>query len=537
MAEPKEKGIHLDDILQRFGLFGRYQTKMTLLVGFAFFTNGMHCINYIFVAEQTPYRCKIDACESQTQRFEAPWYNFTAPADYRNCYRYGSTQNDSECSEYGFDAEVIQPCTDWVYKDEHSFVSEFRLACQEWKRTFVGTIHSVGLMLGLFFQGQLSDKIGRKATIIIAGLAAALFGIAKSFANGYLMYLFLELMEATFGDNCSPAFIMSVELVHNDRRLEQQIFFSIIFAMGGVTIATAAYLLPYWRNFVLAIYLPSLLYLLYFFVMDESVRWLLSKGKKKKATQILLKMAKNNGLDLNGQDLNNIQCEQLETKSSPLRDTFRSKIVVKRFSICLIWWITCTFVSFGMVVNVVSLAGDKYINMGLMSLSDIPASFAMVYTLRRFQRKKPLFTSFMSAGVLCLIQPFVPKKYVWLSTGLYFLGRFVTTFTFATVYMYTSELFPTYTRNSMHALCSAIGRVGSILAPMTPLLTQYMESLPTLLIGGISIVAGLTTLLVPDLADEPLPDNVRQAENLGNNHLPLNSVENDNTKIQNPESA
>lgn len=144
--------------------------------------------------------------------------------------------------------------------------------------------------------------------------------------------------------------------------------------------------------------------------MDESVRWLLSKGKKKKATQILLKMVQNNGLDLNGQDLNNIQCEQIGAKSSPLRETLRSKVVLERFFICLIWWITCTFVGYGMMVNVVSLAGNKYINFMLMSLVDIPATFAMVYTLRRFQRKKPLFVSFMSAGILCLIQPFVPKS-------------------------------------------------------------------------------------------------------------------------------
>lgn len=192
--------------------------------------------------------------------------------------------------------------------------------------------------------------------------------------------------------------------------MEQQIFLSVTFALGLITTAAVAYLLSYWRHFVLVIYAPSLLFLLYIFVMDESVRWLLSKGKKKKATQILLKMVQNNGLDLNGQDLNNIQCEQIGAKSSPLRETLRSKVVLERFFICLIWWITCTFVGYGMMVNVVSLAGNKYINFMLMSLVDIPATFAMVYTLRRFQRKKPLFVSFMSAGILCLIQPFVPKS-------------------------------------------------------------------------------------------------------------------------------
>lgn len=204
--------------------------------------------------------------------------------------------------------------------------------------------------------------------------------------------------------------IPGVELVHNDHRLEQQIVFSILFAIGGLYMSTAAYFLPYWRHFVVAIYVPSLLFLIYYFLMDESVRWLLSKGKKKKAIEILLNMAKSNELDLEIKDLSNIQYEQNQTKTSPLRDTFQSKIVIRRFFICVIWWMSCTFICFGLMVNVVSLSGNKYINFSLMAMTDVPASFAMVYTLKRFKRKKPLFTSFIGAGLLCLVQPFVPQS-------------------------------------------------------------------------------------------------------------------------------
>ncbi|KAL4711637.1 hypothetical protein ACJJTC_011345 [Scirpophaga incertulas] len=505
--------VHLDDILRKFGLFNRYQIKMVLLLSFAFFTNGMQTVNYIFVTDNISYRCKIANCE--TDSFYTSWNNVTAISQ---CYKYEST-NDTECSETNLDVkwdDRLVPCDDWVYQNVDSFVSEFQLACQDWKRALVGTIHSLGLMIGLLFQGQLSDKVGRKAAIIIAGMAAAVFGVAKSYAHTYSVFILLELMEATFGDNCSPAFVMSVELVHNGHRLELQVLYGVVFALGGVTMSLAAYSLPYWRHYLRAIYAPSLTFILYCFIMDESPRWLLSKGRKKTATELLLKMARSSGIAMKIEDLSNIQCEEKQSRKSPLRDTFRSNIVLNRFFICLVWWMSCTFISFGLMVNVVSLIGDKYTNFGILSIADIPAAIAMVYTLKKFQRKKPLLLSFILAGLLCFVQPFIPAKLFWLSSGLYFLGKFVATFTFSTVYMYTSELFPTYTRNSMHALCSAIGRVGSILAPMTPLLTQYMESLPTLLIGTISTSAGLVTLFVPDLSDAPLPDNIHQAENIGN---------------------
>ncbi|XP_047545833.1 organic cation transporter protein-like isoform X1 [Vanessa atalanta] len=512
MVSTADESVHLDDVLKKFGVFSRYHIQAIFLISFAFFNNGMHCINYVIVAEETPYRCRIEQCESEIKDFETP-YNFTTPHNSRGCYRYSS--NSEECYPTSFNTSIVEPCDEWIYKKQDSFVAEFHLACQDWKRTFVGTIHSIGLMCGLFFQGQLSDRIGRKAAIIIPGLAAAIFGIAKSYATTYLYYIILEWFEATLGDNCSPAFILGVELVHSEHRLYQQIFFCVMAALGGVLFSLAAYLVPYWRHFVQLIYAPSLLFILYYFIMDESVRWLLSKGKKEKATKLLLKMAKLNKITLDEKLLVNIRCEDNATNNYALWATFSSKIVIKRFLICLIWWTSCTFISFGLVVNVGSLAGNKYMNFGIMALSDIPASIAMVFILKRFKRKKPLLISFISAGVICLVYPMIPKEYIWSSTGVYFLGRFVSTFTFATVYIYTSELFPTYSRNSMHALCSAIGRIGSILAPMTPLLTQYMESLPTLLFGSISIAAGLTTLLVPDLANEPLPDNVKEAENIG----------------------
>ncbi|XP_064075352.1 organic cation transporter-like protein [Vanessa tameamea] len=240
-----------------------------------------------------------------------------------------------------------------------------------------------------YIQGQLSDRIGRKAAIIIPGLAAAIFGIAKSYATTYFCYIILEWFEATLGDNCSPTVILGGELVHSEHRLYQQIFFCVMTALGGVLFSLAAYLVPYWRHFVQLIYAPSLLFILYYFIMDESVRWLLSKGKKEKAT-LLLKMAKLNKISLDEKLLVNIRCEDNATNNYALRATFSSKTVIKRFLICLIGWTSCTFISFGLVVNVGSLAGNKYLNFGIMALSDIPASIAMLSILKRFKRKKPL---------------------------------------------------------------------------------------------------------------------------------------------------
>lgn len=189
-----------------------------------------------------------------------------------------------------------------------------------------------------------------------------------------------------------------------------QAVLSVFYSLGGVIMAFVAWGLPYWRHYLRAIYAPSLLFILYGIFLDESVRWLISKGKKEQAKRILLKAAKKNKIILEEKMLLNLTSDlEGNEKKSPLLETFRSKIVIERFLICIVWWSTCSFIFFGLMINSVSLQGNKYLNFALLSLPDIPASFATAYLLKRFRRKKPLFISFISAGTLYIFQSFIAK--------------------------------------------------------------------------------------------------------------------------------
>jgi hypothetical protein len=55
---------------------------------------------------------------------------------------------------------------------------------------------------------------------------------------------------------------------------------------------------------------------------------------------------------------------------------------------------------------------------------------------------------------------------------LYLFGKFAITGAFDTTYVFTAEIFPTKLRNSMLGMCSMVGRIGSMLAPQTPLLVS-----------------------------------------------------------------
>lgn len=187
---------------------------------------------------------------------------------------------------------------------------------------------------------------------------------------------------------------------------------SIGYCLGSIILPFAAWAVPYWRNFLRVIYAPALLFFFYIFLIDESPRWLLIKGRKEKAIDILKKAADKNKIDLDNDTLQNLHCEEDKRIGffELLKITFKSKTMLKRCFVCIVWWTTCTFVNYGLLINSVSLRGNKYLNFAIMSSIDIPVLFIVMYVMMHYKRKISLITTFMLGAVLCLVQPFTPTS-------------------------------------------------------------------------------------------------------------------------------
>lgn len=201
-------------------------------------------------------------------------------------------------------------------------------------------------------------------------------------------------------------------MVPNEKRLIFTMLCTFGYTGGALNLSLMAWLVPYWRNLLRVLYAPALLFFFYLFLLEESPRWLLSKGKKEKAMKILKKAADSNKVKLDENMLDKLTCEETKGVSLVvlLKDTFASGALLKRFFICLSWWTTSTFVNYGMTINSVSLEGNKYLNYALVAIVDIPGSIVTTYVLIRYKRKIPLIFSFIAAAILCLTQPFVPKS-------------------------------------------------------------------------------------------------------------------------------
>lgn len=57
---------------------------------------------------------------------------------------------------------------------------------------------------------------------------------------------------------------------------------------------------------------------------------------------------------------------------------------------------------------------------------------------------------------------------------MYLIGKYSIAVVMTSVYVYTAELYPTKYRHNLFAFSSMVGRLGSITAPLTPALVNFV---------------------------------------------------------------
>ncbi|XP_075975669.1 organic cation transporter-like protein [Anticarsia gemmatalis] len=484
--------VDLDSIMDELGHFGRYQIRVYSYLMVAIITKAMYNTQYVFAAGPVEYRCRVPECETYPLDFAAKkWGKFALPGN-RKCHRKVPTGGG--CSADSFSNTTIK-CSSWVYKNNNTIVPEFDLACQDWKRTLVGTVHSFAYFTAIPVTAYISDKYGRRLTLICTAIAPAFVGIARSFCTNYYVYLVLEYIEAFVGiGSYSTAFILGLEMVNLKKRVQAGIALSMTYASGQAILGITASIVPYWRHLTRLIYAPSVLFIFYFLIVEESVRWLIVKGRKEEAARIIIKAAEINGRTLSPQAIAMLEQSDEEprygiqanvgerriTVTKPeevpiCKQVLKSKTMMFRLTVCSFYWVTVTMVYYGLSINSVMLAGNRYVNFVLTALIEIPATHII---------------------------------------GMTMMGKMCISMIFCSIYIYTIELFPTQARHVLMGICSMVGRVGSMTAPQTPLLAVYMRSLPYILFGSMAGIAGILMLFTPETLKLKLPDTIEEAEHM-----------------------
>lgn len=98
----------------------------------------------------------------------------------------------------------------------------------------------------------------------------------------------------------------------------------------------------------------------------------------------------------------------MSDERKPIVQVLRSSVILIRLSVCSFCWITNTFVYYGLSLNSVAFAGDKYINFILVTMVEIPGYCFTWLLTDRIGRKPMLSGAFLLSGIFCLAIQFVP---------------------------------------------------------------------------------------------------------------------------------
>ncbi|ELR53055.1 Solute carrier family 22 member 3, partial [Bos mutus] len=401
-----------------------------------------------------------------------------------------------------------------------SLSPQFDLVCvNAWMLDLTQAILNLGFLAGAFTLGYAADRYGRIVIYLLSCFGVGVTGVVVAFAPNFPVFVIFRFLQGVFGKGTwMTCYVIVTEIVGSKQRRIVGIVIQMFFTLGIIILPGIAYFIPNWQGIQLAITLPNFLFLLYYWVVPESPRWLITRKKGDKALKILRSIAKCNGKYLSP-NYSEITVTDEEVSNPSFVDLVRTPQMRKCTLILMFAWFTSAVVYQGLVMRLGIIGGNLYIDFFISGVVELPGALLILLTIERFGRRLPFAASNVVAGVACLVTAFLPEGIPWLRTTVATLGRLGITMAFEIVYLVNSELYPTTLRNFGVSLCSGLCDFGGIIAPflLFRLAAIWLE-LPLIIFGTLASVCGALVMLLPETKGIALPETVDDVEKLSSPH-------------------
>ncbi|KAJ8711991.1 hypothetical protein PYW08_008945 [Mythimna loreyi] len=474
---------NLDTFAQLLGDFGKWQFLVFCTISLVRLSSGWVQMAILFLTPNLTFWCKELS------------NNSTEEINNSTCYK--------DCTEYEYDTSPF----------ESTIVSEWDLICERrWLASFNQMMLQVGILVGSTIFGFMSDRFGRKYSFLVSIMTVIILSLGMPFSPNYLVFTILRfLLGVATAGTMVVSFVIVMESVGPRYREVTGCLFHIPFMIGHMTVPLFAYYFRSWNTYLLALGLPSLIYLGYFFVVTESPRWLVSVGRVHEATVIVTRAAKLNKLptakiEETLTQLSKEICAKADEPKLNYSDLFRKSLLLKTCCCWFIWLITgVSYFGFNQYISQTS--PDPFVSVAVAGAIQIPSNLVSIWLIRKFGRRLTISVSFILGGVFVIVLYFVPKIYA-LTLTFGTMGVSCASIGASTIYIYTSELYPTVIRNMGIGASSMVMRIGSMVAPFISNMSVTNPWLPTLIFGLAPILAGLVCFLLPETKGRSLPDSI-----------------------------
>lgn len=192
----------------------------------------------------------------------------------------------------------------------------------------------------------------------------------------------------------------------------------MFYTCGLIILAGITYLVRDWVHLTLVTSLPFLVYFLYWFVLPESPRWLIAKGRFAEASEILEKLAKKNGKEVPAgftqllkQKMTykrTISEEAAAKKGHGVRDLFATPNMRLKTILITLNWLANGSVYVGLSYYGPALGDNEHLSFCLSSLVEIPSYLACWMVMDKWGRRWPICLCMIVSGVFCIATVLLP---------------------------------------------------------------------------------------------------------------------------------
>ncbi|XP_078357827.1 organic cation transporter protein-like [Oculina patagonica] len=490
-AEDEQKTFEFDDIFEHVSSFGKYQIFWLVFTGFVLVFPVTTQFTLLVFANGTP-------------DFQCVTPNVTC--DVKKC---------------------CDPCKAYEFKGPfHSTVSEWNLICD---RAYLGaTLQSVyfaGMLVGSFVTGMISDAWGRKKCIFVSNAVMVIAGIASAFVHSIPLFAVLRfILGFSLTGVMLSQYIYVMELVGPSKRTAAGNLEFLFHNGFQPTFVLIAYFLREWRWLILTTIVPAVLLFPFWKIFPESPRWLIAHDRLEEAQSIIESYGgKDKDKPVNSEALKvlleNVRRDQLareqEAKKYTPIDMFRTPKLRKFALIFCYQWFAVALVSFGIFLFVNQLVGNIYVNYLIMegvAVFKLPATW---YLFLKFGRRACHSITMFLVGITFILVLILYKDHPMATTALSVCGYLFIDCTWISVYLITSELFPTVLRNTAQGTGSTTARVGGILAPYVALMGQLPGlsiAFPVAIFTVVGTLAGILMYWIPETVFSPMYQTIEEAE-------------------------
>lgn len=397
----------------------------------------------------------------------------------------------------------------------------------------------VGCILGVVIAGEISDRFGRKASLIASGLLFCISAFGCALCGSHTELIVFRLVGGLgigIASMLSPMYISEVSPAHIRGRMvalyQLAICLGIVAAyfanawlmnisanptaFGNSSVLHKVFVSEVWRAMFGASAIPALLFFVAMFFVPESPRWFAAKGNDEKANLILAKI---NGKEVAKKELVSIKEALQKEENGSWKVLFHPGIRV-----AMVAGILLALLSQFTGINAIIYYGPRIMEEAGLKLGDalggqviigivnaVTTVFA-IWKIDHFGRKKLLnlgvtgmFFALLAVGFLFFINQ---------TNGFWLIALIITFITFfeigfgPVIWVLLSEIYPTKVRGRAMSVATLMLWVGTaIIGQVVPWMLETLSPAVTFFVFALCCIpVPLILRLIPETKGKSLED-------------------------------